>query len=48
MSTVSVQKPCATGNQPCVEFCPGYGSRTNCPPLIVLAVVALMPTPSKH
>ncbi len=32
-------------NQPCTcrpgEACPGYGSRSTCPPLIVLAATAL-------
>jgi hypothetical protein len=43
MLSAPVQKLCATANQSCIDYCPGYGSRATCPPLIVLAVVSSMP-----
>jgi predicted metal-binding protein len=36
-------KICPNTDKPCAGKCPGYGSSSNCPPLIVLAVIACAP-----
>lgn len=33
-------KICPNSNRPCTGKCEGYGTSSNCPPLIVLAVLA--------
>ena len=40
---LSTTKICPNSNQPCAGKCAGYGTRSNCPPLIVLAVLATLP-----
>jgi hypothetical protein len=38
MQTANTQRACAETNRCYTGPCPGYGTRTDCPPLIVLAV----------
>jgi hypothetical protein len=44
MQTANPQKFCADTSKFCTGPCPGYGTRTDCPPLIVLAVLSVQPT----
>jgi hypothetical protein len=44
MQTANTQKFCADISKSCTGPCPGYGTRTDCPPLIVLAVLSAQPT----
>jgi hypothetical protein len=37
---IPTTKVCPNSNQPCMGKCSGYGTSSNCPPLIVLAVLA--------
>lgn len=37
---IVTNKVCPNSNQPCMGKCSGYGTSSNCPPLIVLAVLA--------
>jgi predicted metal-binding protein len=41
MQAVPVDIFCSHSKSSCVGSCSGYGSRTNCPPLIVLAFRAI-------
>ena len=44
MQIANTQRACAETNKCCAGPCPGYGTRTDCPPLIVLAVLSVQPT----
>ena len=44
MQTANTQQFCADTSKSCTGACPGYGTRTDCPPLIVLAVLSVQPT----
>lgn len=37
---IPATKICRNSNRPCTGKCAGYGTSSNCPPLIVLAVLA--------
>jgi hypothetical protein len=42
MQSAIVAKPCAAkkSDEPCRDACPGYETRSSCPPLIVIAMFA--------
>jgi len=40
MPTDTAGKLCACESEVCKTSCPGYGSQSSCPPLIVLAVLS--------
>jgi hypothetical protein len=44
MQTTNTQKFCADTSKCCIGPCSGYGTRIDCPPLIVLAVLSVQPT----
>jgi len=39
MRLASAKKSCGSNDKSCVGPCPGYGTQSACPPLIVLAVL---------
>jgi predicted metal-binding protein len=41
MRSDRLTKICPNTNRPCAGKCDGYGTHSNCPPLIVLAVIAI-------
>lgn len=44
MQTANTLRFCAGASKSCTGPCPGYGTRTDCPPLIVLAVLSVQTT----
>jgi hypothetical protein len=43
MTPESTPSTCSSPKSPCQGHCPGYGTRSSCPPLIVLAVLSTSP-----
>lgn len=44
MQAANAHTFCADAGKSCTGPCPGYGTRSDCPPLIVLAVLSTQPT----
>lgn len=50
LNPTSLRASCSSSAQTCVGSCSGYGTRSNCPPLIVIAVrsAGVNPVPVKR